>query len=151
MGDMLGDGARWLAARLAASASVTVGYRRGANTSTLVATIGRSTFEAVNQSGVPEAWESRDYVVQTAQLPYGEPQRGDLVVETVDGVERLYQVASPRGVPVFHWGDAFQATIRIHTKELDREVTILVDGSGLEIAVPLDDPDREVVVPLHLE
>ncbi len=137
MGDMLGDGARWLAARLAASASVTVGYRRGANTSTLVATIGRSTFEAVSQSGVPEAWESRDYVVQTAQLPYGEPQRGDLVVETVDGVERLYQVASPRGVPVFHWGDAFQATIRIHTKQLDRDSTVIIDELGREISVPL--------------
>ncbi len=137
MADMLDDGALWLADRLAASASRTVGYRRGSNSSSMSATIGRSSFESINSSGVAESWESRDFVVKTTLLPYGEPQRGDIVIDEVGGIETLYQVTAPRGVPVFHWGDAFQRTVRIHTKQLDRDATILIDEMGREISVPL--------------
>ena len=137
MGDMLEDGSLWLADRLAESVSRTVGYRRGANSSTVAATIGRSSFESVNSSGVAESWESRDFIVLTSAMPYGEPQRGDIVIDEIGGVETLYQVTSPRGVPVFRWGDAFQKTIRIHTKQLDRDATILIDELGREISVPL--------------
>lgn len=137
MGDMLEDGSLWLADRLAESVSRTVGYRRGANSSTVAATIGRSSFESVNSSGVAESWESRDFIVLTSAMPYGEPQRGDIVIDEIGGVETLYQVTAPRGVPVFRWGDAFQKTIRIHTKQLDRDATILIDELGREISVPL--------------
>lgn len=137
MGDMLEDGSLWLADRLAESVSRTVGYRRAANSSTVAASIGRSSFESVNSSGVAESWESRDFIVSTSALPYGEPQRGDIVIDEIGGVETLYQVTSPRGVPVFHWGDAFQKTVRIHTKQLDRDATILIDELGREISVPL--------------
>ena len=137
MGDMLEDGSLWLADRLAESVSRTVGYRRGANSSTVAATIGRSSFESVNSSGVAESWESRDFIVLTSAMPYGEPQRGDIVIDEIGGVETLYQVTAPRGVPVFRWGDAFQKTVRIHTKQFDRDATILIDELGREISVPL--------------
>jgi hypothetical protein len=135
--DMLSDGAAWLADQFAASASLTVAYKRGANSSQFVATIGKSTFESSGQNGVTEQWESRDYIVKTADLPYGEPLRGDLIVEDIGGVSVFYEVAAPRGVPLFHYGDAFQHLVRVHTKRSDRDQTYIVTDQSDEIVVPL--------------
>jgi hypothetical protein len=60
-------------------------------------------------------WESRDFVIKAGSLPFGEPLRHDKIVETLNGVDVTYEVTSPRGVPVFHWGDAFRQTVRVHT------------------------------------
>jgi hypothetical protein len=137
MADMLSAGAAWLADQFAASASLTVAYKRGANSSQFVATIGKSMFESSGQNGVTEQWESRDYIVKTADLPYGEPLRGDLIVEDIGGVSVFYEVAAPRGVPLFHYGDAFQHLVRVHTKRSDRDQTYIITDQGEEIVVPL--------------
>jgi len=137
MADMLSAGAEWLADQFAASASLTVAYKRGANSSQFVATIGKSMFESSGQNGVTEQWESRDYIVKTADLPYGEPLRGDMIVEDIGGVSVFYEVAAPRGVPLFHYGDAFQHLVRVHTKRSDRDQTYIITDQGEEIVVPL--------------
>jgi hypothetical protein len=137
MADMLSDGAAWLADQFAASASLTVAYKRGANSSQFVATIGKSMFESSGQNGVTEQWESRDYIVKTEDLPYGEPLRGDLIVEDIGGVSVFYEVAAPRGVPLFHYGDAFQYLVRVHTKRADKDQTYIITDQGEEIVVPL--------------
>jgi hypothetical protein len=134
---MLSAGAEWLADQFAASASLTVAYKRGANSSQFVATIGKSMFESSGQNGVTEQWESRDYIVKTADLPYGEPLRGDMIVEDIGGVSVFYEVAAPRGVPLFHYGDAFQHLVRVHTKRSDRDQTYIITDQGEEIVVPL--------------
>lgn len=115
MSDLLASGAAWLAGQLAAGASRSVRYSRGADFGSVNATIGTSRFEAQGTSGVIEQWESRDFVIKAGTLPFGEPQRHDKIVETVNGVDVTYEVTSPRGVPVFHWGDAFRQTVRVHT------------------------------------
>lgn len=137
MADMLRTGAAWLASQLKAAASTTCAYKRGANTAQFAATIGKSMFESADQNGVIEQWESRDYLVKTDELPYGEPRRGDIIVEELDGVATFFEVSAPRGVPVFHFGDAFQALCRIHTKRIDRDVTYIITEQGDEIVVPL--------------
>jgi len=137
MADMLSAGAAWLADQFAASASLTVAYKRGANSSQFVATIGKSMFESSGQNGVTEQWESRDYIVKTADLPYGEPLRGDMIVEDIGGVSVFYEVAAPRGVPLFHYGDAFQQLVRVHTKRADKDQTYIITDQGEEIVVPL--------------
>jgi len=137
MADLLRSGAAWLAGQLAASAGTVCAYKRGNNSSQFTAAIGRSMFESANSSGVIESWESRDYIVAVSALPYGEPQRGDVIVESLDGVSTFYEVATPRGVPLFHYGDAFRVTVRIHTKAIDRDVTFIIDDQGNEIVVPL--------------
>jgi len=137
MADMLSAGAAWLADQFAASASLTVAYKRGVNSSQFVATIGKSMFESSGQNGVTEQWESRDYIVKTDDLPYGEPLRGDLIVEDIGGVSVFYEVAAPRGVPLFHYGDAFQQLVRVHTKRSDRDQTYIITDQGEEIVVPL--------------
>lgn len=137
MADMLSDGAAWMADQLAASASLTVAYKRGVNSSQCQATIGKSMFESSGQNGVTEQWESRDYIVKTADLPYGEPLRGDVIVEDIGGVSVFYEVTAPRGVPLFHYGDAFQNLVRVHTKRSDRDQTYIITDQGEEIVVPL--------------
>ena len=137
MADMLSDGAAWMADQLAASASLTVAYKRGVNSSQFLATIGKSMFESSGQNGVTEQWESRDYIVKTADLPYGEPLRGDLIIEDIGGVSVFYEVTAPRGVPLFHYGDAFQNLVRVHTKRSDRDQTYIIADQGEEIVVPL--------------
>ena len=137
MADMLSDGAAWMADQLAASASLTVAYKRGANSSQFLATIGKSMFESSGQNGVTEQWESRDYIVKTADLPYGEPLRGDVIVEDIGGVSVFYEVTAPRSVPLFHYGDAFQNLVRVHTKRSDRDQTYIITDQGEEIVVPL--------------
>jgi hypothetical protein len=115
MSDMLASGASWLASQLAAGASRSVRYSRGADFGTVLATIGTSRFESQGTSGVVEQWESRDFIIKAGTLPFGEPLRHDKIVETVNGVDVTYEVTSPRGVPVFHYGDAFRQTVRVHT------------------------------------
>jgi hypothetical protein len=121
MADLLASGAAWLAGQLAGSAGRQVRYVRGSSSSAITATVGRSMFEAANQSGVLEQWESRDFVVTTTAFPFGVPQRHDRVVDTLGGSDVTYEVSSPRGVPVWHYGDGFRATMRIHTKAIDDE------------------------------
>jgi hypothetical protein len=115
MSDLLASGAAWLAGQLSAGASRSIRYSRGADYGTVNATIGTSRFESQGTSGVIEQWESRDFVIKAGTLPFGEPLRHDKIVETVNGVDVTYEVTSPRGVPVFHYGDAFRQTVRVHT------------------------------------
>ena len=115
MSDLLASGASWLAGQLSASASRSVRYYRGTNYGAINATVGTSRFESQGTSGVIEMWESRDFVIKAGTLPFGEPLRHDKIVETVNGVDVTYEVTSPRGVPVFHYGDAFRQTVRVHT------------------------------------
>jgi hypothetical protein len=115
MSDLLASGAAWLAGQLSAGASRSVRYSRGADYGTVSATIGTSRFEAQGTSGVIEQWESRDFVIKAGTLPFGEPLRHDKIIDTINGVDITYEVTSPRGVPVYHYGDAFRQTVRVHT------------------------------------
>ena len=115
MADLLAQGASWLTGQLKTAAGSTVTYTRGNESAEIVATIGRSNFEAANQSGVIEQWESRDYLVSAADLPFGLPERGDEIIESQGVSVVTYEVTSPRGVPEWHYGDAFRSIIRIHT------------------------------------
>lgn len=118
MADVIRSGAAWLADQLKASAGATVEYRRGNATATATAVVGRSVFESQDQSGVSETWESRDYIFKAADFPHSEPMRGDKIVETLGGLSIAFEVVSPRGVPLFHNGDPFHQTIRVHTKRV---------------------------------
>lgn len=115
MSDLLASGAAWLANQLSAGASRSVRYQRGADYGTVLATVGTSRFESQGTSGVVEQWESRDFLVKVGSLPFGEPLRHDKIFETLNGIDITYEVTSPRGVPVFHYADAFRQTIRVHT------------------------------------
>jgi hypothetical protein len=143
MSDMLAVGASWLADRLATSAGRTVRYVRGATTAYLTATVGSSVFEAADQNGVVERWESRDFVIKTSSFPLGVPQRHDRVVDTQSGSDVTYEVAAPRGIPVWRYGDGFRATMRVHTKAVADDTatspTLLVRWWGASTATAITD------------
>lgn len=130
MPDMLATGAAWMAGQLKSSAGANVIYVRGQEAGEVTATIGASAFEAANQSGVIERWESRDYLIATADLPFGDPAHGDKIVETVNGESVTYEVATPRGVPAWHYGDGFRVIVRVHTKQSDSGVTYITTETG---------------------
>lgn len=141
--DLLASGASWLASQLESAAGRVVAYKRGASQANITATVGSSRFEAAGQSGVIEQWESRDFVVRSQAMPFGEPQRHDRIVDTLNGVAVSYEVAAPRGVPVWHWGDAHRATMRIHTTAVDESqaiaATLLVRWYGASSLTSLTD------------
>jgi hypothetical protein len=119
MSDLIRDGAAFLADALRSSAGTAVVYSRGASSQTVIATIGKSIFESQDASGVVETWESRDFIVRLSDLPFGEPQRNDRITETIGGSSIVYAVSAPRGVPLFHYADAFGQSAKIHAKRID--------------------------------
>ena len=128
--DLLRSGTSWLADTLNASAGYAVTYRRGSNSASVIATIGKSLFEAGSQSGVIESFESRDYLLRTEDLPFGVPQRGDLILESTGGIVTTYEVSTPRGVPLFRYADAFRAMVRVHTTMAQNSGTLLARAVG---------------------
>lgn len=133
MPDLLAAGSAWLTSQLNAAAGTTVTYRRGSEEAEITATIGRSEFEAQDQNGVIENWESRDFLIPAASLPFGEPLRGDVIAETSGDVELEYEVAAPRGVPVFRYGDAFRSIVRVHTKQTVGPAGFLLTEAGEQL------------------
>jgi hypothetical protein len=123
--DLLQTGAAWLANRLADSAASLCTYHRGNSYAQVRATVGSSTFEAQSQSGVIETWQSRDFIIKTSSLPFGEPARHDTVVETIDGVDLTYEVTSPSGMPVFRYADPYRNCVRVHTIATDKSSAVL--------------------------
>lgn len=120
MADLIRSGAAFLAGQLKAAAGTDIEYQRatGGAPIELTATVGRSMYEAQTESGVIERYESRDYIVLASDLTFT-PVRGDKIREVVAGVTGVYEVASPRGVPLTHPGDAFNSSTRIHTKKIN--------------------------------
>ena len=143
MADLLAAGAAWMAGQLEAAAGRTVTYKRGQNQAQLTATVGQSTFEQADASGVLERWESRDFIIGAGKLPFGEPQRHDQIVDTLGGATVLYEVRSPRGVPLWHYGDAFRTTVRVHTTAIQDNTSLsgafLVRWHGASVLTSLTD------------
>lgn len=140
MPDMLARGSAWLTSQLNAAAATAVTYRRGMDEAEITATIGRSEFEAQGQNGVIENWESRDFLIPAAILPFGEPLRGDVIVEVADGLEVEYEVAAPRGVPVFRYADAFRSMVRVHTKQTADGVGFVLTEAGEQLLTETGQP-----------
>ena len=121
MPDLLQSGSEWLADQFKAHASQSVAYSRGADSTTVLAMIGRTVFETSSDLGIDERWESRDYLIQAADLDLGEPQRGDQIRETQGATTYTYEVMAPGKEPAFRFSDPYRKTDRIHTKLVGTE------------------------------
>lgn len=123
--DLLRNGSAWLEAQRTRFASGTIVYRRGAATVQVAATIGRTLFEIDNGYGAVERTESRDYLLQAADLVLDGlvvlPQRGDQVRETVGQQTFVYEVLAPGKEPAWRYSDPYRQTLRIHTKHVATE------------------------------
>ena len=110
MGDLLAQGAAWLEQQRTRHLATTVTYVRGASTVDVLATIGRTKFEADDGHVVCVEFTDRDFLILVADLILAgqptEPERGDLIRE------------GPREFEVLEWrfSDPYRQTFRITTK-----------------------------------
>lgn len=95
---------------------ITITYKRGTTSITgILAAVGRTPYDVV-QDDVMISHESRDYLIDKADLVYGgaqwTPQSGDSIIEA-DG--RIYEVAMPKQFNVFESMGPAGNVFKIHT------------------------------------
>jgi len=103
-------------------ASRLVLYQRGPWSVSVAAGVGRTTFQVDNGSGVVETFESRDFLILTADLVIGGtttlPKAGDRIKEAAGSTSYIYEVLAPGTEPAFRFSDPYRRTLRIHTKQV---------------------------------
>lgn len=107
----------WLPGQAAQVAGVTVTYTRGAVTRTVAALEGRTVFASQMDGGPRVEFGDRDYLIEAADLTaFGDPQLGDRITETLNGVSRTWEVKTPgTGDPAWRWSDPGHTRYRVHT------------------------------------
>lgn len=125
MSDMISDASAWLDAQRTEHLSHSVVYVRGTDSITATATIGRTIFRFDNAFGIQERYESRDYLILSADLEIdGEvviPIMGDKIKELVGETTFVYEIMAPGGEPCWRYSDPYRRTLRIHTKYIGPE------------------------------
>jgi hypothetical protein len=125
MPNLFEQGAAWLAGKLQAHGSAEVVYQRGAAQVALRATIGKTEFEIDDGSGIVERIQSRDYLIQAADLVLGGsetlPLPGDQIHETQGDTVFVYEVMSPGKEPCWRYSDPFRKLLRVHAKYVANE------------------------------
>ena len=106
-----------IASRMQERASSSVVYHRGAFDITIDAVIGQTVFTFIDASGADQRIQSRDFFVVASDIAQlGEPERGDMIIETEGTQERVYEVMAPNSEPHWQWSDQFNDVMRVHTK-----------------------------------
>ncbi len=117
MGDLLRQGSQWLEQQRTAHCSSPVTYRRDQDSHEVVATFGRTEYEVEDDYGLRVGAQVIDFLISAEAFPFEEPETGDQII--ADGV--VYEVMSLAGQGHWRWSDPYRTTMRIHTKEVDRE------------------------------
>jgi hypothetical protein len=125
MPDVLEKGLAWLDDQRHTHMTRTVVYQRGADAVEIAATIGRTEFEQVDEHGVVQRLQSRDFLVRTADLALAGaptlPKAGDRIRETVGAQAFVYEVMAPGNEPPWRYSDSYRKALRIHTKHVATE------------------------------
>jgi hypothetical protein len=129
--DLLERAILWLEGQRVRHLGRQVYYQRGTGSVTgsvtVIATLGRSTFELDDGAGAVLRVESRDFIVSAADLVLDgqliEPRSGDRIIQAVEGTLWVYEVTAIGGEPAWRWCDPYHRAMRIHTKQIDREET----------------------------
>ena len=126
MGDMLRDGADWLASMQRTHVAGTIRYERPGTqlvVSTLIAGVATTVFEQMTDTGIIRS-ESADWIVHADDLVFDdgtafEPERGDLIIDTSrDGYATTYEVRGPDlSTPPWRWADRHRRQARIHSTQ----------------------------------
>ncbi len=125
MPDVLEKGLSWLDDQRHTHMTRTVVYQRGADAVEIAATIGRTEFEQVDEHGVVQRLQSRDFLVRAADLVLADapalPKAGDRIRETVGAQTFVYEVMAPGNEPPWRYSDPYRKALRIHTKHVATE------------------------------
>jgi len=123
--DLLQQGSDWLQQMRNTHASQPVTYSRGAEEVTLNATIGKTTYEVDDEYGVRVQAEVIDFLIMADDMVLGGekllPEPGDKISVTrgVDIV--VFEVMSLAGQGHYRFSDSYGQTLRVHTRQVDRE------------------------------
>ncbi|HAT09766.1 MAG TPA: hypothetical protein DCS97_04080 [Planctomycetes bacterium] len=121
MADLLLTGSAWLHAKLSANAAHPVTYRRGEQTAQAMATVGRTPFR-VEDGGVLLRIDTRDFIISADQLTaFGNPEDGDQIDETTNGVTVTHEMYAPAGEPPWRWSGPDRIRYRIHTQRISQQ------------------------------
>lgn len=116
MSDMLLTASAFIATQRRAHMSRTVTYRRVAAQESVSATVGKTVFRTDGGNGVFVHAETRDYLIDVADLAaFESPRRGDVIVETINNITEAYQVTAPDGEDVFKLEND-RTVYRVHTQ-----------------------------------
>ena len=128
MADWLDRGSAWLQDQRVKFLSHMVVYQRGPDSVELSATVGRTTFERMDEYGGVHQAESRDFLIRAADLRLGGisvlPKPGDLIRESAGAQTFIYEVLpqDQRGErPPWRYSDPYRRALRIHTKLIATE------------------------------
>lgn len=125
MSDVLEKGLAWLDDQRHTHMTRTVVYQRGADAVEIAATVGRTEFEQVDEHGVVQRLQSRDFLVRAADLVLAGaptlPKAGDRIRETVGTQTFVYEVMAPGNEPPWRYSDPYRNALRIHTKHVATE------------------------------
>ncbi len=129
MADLIQKGLAWLDDQRHAHMTQTVLYVRDTENASyvveLLATIGRTEFEQVDEFGIVHKLQSRDLLIRAADLVLNSeltlPKAGDRVRETVGTQTFVYEVMAPGGDPPWRYSDPYRQTLRVHTKHVSTE------------------------------
>lgn len=129
MADLLQTGLAWLDDQRHAHMTQTVLYVRDTESASyvveLLATIGRTEFEQVDEFGIVHKLQSRDFLIRAADLVLNSvltlPKAGDRIRETVGTQTFVYEVMAPGAEPPWRYSDPYRQTLRVHTKHVSTE------------------------------
>jgi len=124
MVDILKNALSWLESQRKKHLTSLVLYKKGNGggaSFTVPATIGKTIFSIEDDYGRIVHYESRDYLISSADLLINgiiiTPQKGDEVID--DGF--IYEVMAPANEPEWRYSDTYRNTLRIHTKLTGKE------------------------------
>ena len=123
MSDIIADAARWLAGRRKAVMSRTVLWRRGGQSASVAATVGRAIFQTETQGGRVEQIEARTFTINVDEM-IAEPRERDEIVETMGGRIVINSIMAPGGMPAVVWADDERTAWKVFTKVISQSEAI---------------------------
>ena len=98
--------------------TVSVLYRRGSDSVSLLATPGNPRFETADDQGFVTATDGPDFIFRAADLILNsvaiEPEAGD----QIDYLGNTFEVMQLPGLPEFEYTDSMRVDVRVHTKRV---------------------------------
>jgi hypothetical protein len=121
MADLIKDGVVWINERRIESLSQTVTYRRSGHPDLVIpTTLGRTTYEVLDESGRTSSASSVDFLISAESITMSGvvslPQIGDLILVVEGTMTRTFEVLDLTGSGHYRWSDSRGTIIRIHTK-----------------------------------
>lgn len=107
--------------RILAQLGETVTYTRDGESEEILAVPSRAVFETESANGSIVRIEARCYSCSVSDLPFGLPERGDLICEIIGGTAFAFEVLDQSGIGPYEYEDDGHSMIRINTKRVNNE------------------------------